>query len=598
MSTEITKEIYPDIYDERLEDKADHKSNIARKRLYLAVRHLLSEHFGIDRKGKTAPEPEDFPEYFCLVDDRGVPELSEPDIHKHVTEEKVRFTAIYGQLLLSGHDDPSFGRMERWNRLILDGNDGRAEELEAEHQNVFPSSSIYFDGLEWTPASKRPAGVTDDFGFEPHPDPEQPKRRFRVLIMPEFVTEFTAAVQKYNANNELYHQVFVGLRREGVGKRNNGHQGTTAIFTDRLAAVTERLITDGISASDPHIGLHVTNAISNSLGGGSHGGSGGADSHFSAFAINLPDLDAGTHVEIIPDNLNAIRVIYYSAQLEELKLFACVNSVVEHATTGMLPVSRGNAADRIYQWIKLSDRRINEIERRGLYGRVLGLAQGSVEEALPNREFSDLWLRFLSTVSQKYREITSTERQQVSMEQVHKAGRDLAVNLSLHGYGIAHPAAIELQNLVQEMMDLLNHPEILRAYGVRDIWQLVDRVSALYLGGASNGVRYRTMAASGERIIDWLATHAPILSSASAIGLHSLVASNEFERLAELAERWLAVTGTPDSTAEHNTDPVDLQSQPTVPMLGENISIPQSVQETLEQVGASNVVNLPSIPQV
>ena len=146
---------------------------------------------------------------------------------------------------------------------------------------------------------------------------------------------------------------------------------------------------------------------------------------------------------------------------------------------------------------------------------------------------------------------------------------------------------------------MLSDPEILRAYGVRDIWQLTDRVSALYLGGAVNGVRYRTMATSGEKIIAWLSGKAPILASASAVGLRvsvrtatGPVATNDFRRLAELAERWLAVTGTADLTAERHTDPVDLQVQTTVPMLGQNIALPQSVQDTLEQVDLVRTIEL------
>jgi len=623
MSDSITREIYPDIFDPGLPDDEFNKTNLASRRLYTAVRHLLSEYFGIDRDGRTAALAKEFPLFFCPLDASGDPVLQthEDCAKTPPADEKLRFAAVYGQLVRSGHDDPSFGRMERWDRMLVEQGAGRTrEEIEGEYKNLFPRGSVRFESRAkgWTPESSRPPASKDEtFGQEPNPaylkelDPELRKTipqtiDLRVLITPDFIAQFTAAVQKFNANLELYRQVFLGLRREGVGKRLNGSGSTTRISTEQLAGVTERLISDGVSAADPHISLQVVSAIARALPGGSRGAGGGngGDGHFSSFGIDLPDLDAGTHVEIIPDNLGAVRVIYYAAQLEELRLPAAVETVVEHATSGMLPISRGVAADRVYQWIKQTPRRINEFERRGLYARVLGLAQGAVDEPLPNREFSDLWLRFLSTVSQKYREIDSTERQLVSEEQVHKAGRDLAVNLSLHGYGIAHPAAIELQDLVREMMELLSEPAILAAYGVRDVWQLVDRVSALYLGGSVNGVKYRTMAASGEKVIAWLTRKAPVLSSASAIGLRlytrgsrgNKIPTDEFRSLAELCERWLAVTGTPDATAERNTDPVDLPSQDTVPMLGQNITFPQSVQDALGQVGA-NVPALPAMPQ-
>jgi hypothetical protein len=153
------------------------------------------------------------------------------------------------------------------------------------------------------------------------------------------------------------------------------------------------------------------------------------------------------------------------------------------------------------------------------------------------------------------------------------------------------------------MIELLSEPDVLGAYGVHDVWQLVDRVSTLYLGGPVNGVKYRTMAASGEKIIAWLTRKAPLLSSASAIGLrishegpNGRVPTDDFRALAELCERWLAVTGTPDATAESNTDPVDLQRQNTVPMLGQNISYPQAAQDVLNQAGIG-MPALPAIPQ-
>jgi hypothetical protein len=131
---------------------------------------------------------------------------------------------------------------------------------------------------------------------------------------------------------------------------------------------------------------------------------------------------------------------------------------------------------------------------------------------------------------------------------------------------------------------------------------MVDRVSALYLGGSVNGVKYRTMAATGARIIDWLATNHSILSSGTSARLKirngTGGATADFENLAELCERWLAVTGTPDAQTTANTDPVDLQQQYTVPMLGQSQgAMPQAVQDALDQVGGGNLPNLPVIPQ-
>jgi hypothetical protein len=327
----------------------------------------------------------------------------------------------------------------------------------------------------------------------------------------------------------------------------------------------------------------------------------------SALAIEPPNLDTDA-VEIIRPNLEAVRMIYYSAQLEEMKLHAVNEKIVEHFHVGLLPITKGSAADKIYAYFKKAPDRLTEMERRGLYGRVLGLAQGNVKDVMPNREFSTLWLRFLATVSQKFREVVSTERDQVSIEQVHKSARDLAVNLSLHGYGLASPGALELKAIVEEVLAILDEKEVQMAYGVRDRYQMVDRVASLYLGGATNGVKYRTMAATGEKIIKWLADSAPVLASGSAAGLNLVIwngatriPTNAFRYLADLCERWLAVTGTSDQTTQQNTEPLDLKTQYTVPLLGADLGMPQSVQDALSQVrggmGLPNVPGLPTIPQ-
>jgi hypothetical protein len=309
------------------------------------------------------------------------------------------------------------------------------------------------------------------------------------------------------------------------------------------------------------------------------------------------DLEAGTAVDIVAANVLAVAGLYRAAMLEEMKLFAVADKVAEHFTIGMIPISRGPAGDRLFTWIREAPNRFSEMERRAIYGRVLGLAQGNAGNVLPNREFSDTWLRFLSIVSVLSREAQSNLPRATTAEQALKSGRDLAVNLSLHGYGVAHFAAVETQQLLQQVLDMLQQAEILSAYGTSDYLQLTDRISGMYLGGSVNTVRYRTMAQSGFNIMRWLADHAPQLASSS-------VASLDFGDpvLVANVERWLAVTGTPDASLEKYTDPVDLKTQPTIPAfapisgIGMNGDRAAVVRNAMEQAGLGGA--LPAIPQI
>ena len=90
---------------------------------------------------------------------------------------------------------------------------------------------------------------------------------------------------------------------------------------------------------------------------------------------------------------------------------------------------------------------------------------------------------------------------------------------------------------------ILSLPEVLQAYGVRSVWQLVDRVAAFYLGGAPNSVAGRTLATSGGAILDWLAANAGLWA---AIAPADDVLRPAFDAVALDAERWLAVAPAPD----------------------------------------------------
>src|SRR5262249_41916518 len=151
---------------------------------------------------------------------------------------------------------------------------------------------------------------------------------------------------------------------------------------------------------------------------------------------------------------------------------------------GMLPLGKGNAGNTLYDYWKRSINRMTETERHNLYSRTFGFPGGDATAGTPNREFNDLWLRFVSAVSSFARQVTVENLLRtnipipVSQQQVKKAARDLGQNLSLHGYGIGYFAATELQNQIKEIITLLSDPDIRQAYGARDMWQVIDQVAS------------------------------------------------------------------------------------------------------------------------
>lgn len=348
----------------------------------------------------------------------------------------------------------------------------------------------------------------------------------------------------------------------------------SVIFAKQFAQIVRILVQQGVRADDPQLDLKFHNAYQVVLGGGVIAGP-------SLIDIDLPDLEEQSQADIIADNVVAVSALYYAAQLEELKFFQVADKIAEQFEAGQVPISRGAGGDAIYKYIRGAPDRWTETERRGFYARALGFAQGSVDEPLPNREFSDLWIRFLSGVNLMNRQ-SASERLVITNEYVFKNARDLAVNLSLHGYGVAHFAAIELQTLIGDVKKMLSFADVLNAYGVRDYNQLIERVSALYLGGPVNGVRQRTMATTGKNIIQFLGRHAPELSGSNSNVISFLAPvppppeapqpswtplQLEVNALRADVDKWLAVNGTPDETVDRFAEPVAVTQQPTIPAM-------------------------------
>lgn len=277
-------------------------------------------------------------------------------------------------------------------------------------------------------------------------------------------------------------------------------------------------------------------------------------------AIDLPDL--GARNEIVADNIRAAQVIYTAAMLEELKVFQVVDRLTQLFQLGLLTVNRRATGGSLYKYFKEAPLRLNETDRRNLYARTLG-TPGGVDGAVVNREFNDLWLRFVSRVAllNRQRELeTAADANELALR---RAARELAQNLSLHGWGMALFAAVDIQKQIAFAVKLLSDPEITSAYGTHDMWQVVDQVATMDLGGAANTTRYRTMAVTGATIISWLAANTAklqnrnirlplikIRKSASARRrqneLLKIATKPTEEDLLNACEQWLQVSGLSD----------------------------------------------------
>lgn len=402
------------------------------------------------------------------------------------------------------------------------------------------------------------------------------------------------ALGEYNTNIGLFLKVLPILVELG----SQGPFDT--VSAKEWALVVRYLLNHGITENEPQLGRRVNDALNSIQNIGD-------DLPPSDTGIELPDVDGPT--TILKDNILALQPAYFASMFEEMKAFEVVDKLVELFQNGVLPITRGKVGNALFKYWKETSIRVSENERRSFYARTMGSVGGD-DGGAPNREFNDLFLRFVSSVSWFVRQNNVDDLLRtkipgaVSQQQVRKSGRDLAANLSLHGFGMAYFMATDLQKQVRDVIAILSDQEIMNAYGARDMWQVIDQIAATELGGAKDSLRYRTMAASGAIVIAWLANHATQLSAGTfepilnveeirnppprPNGAKATTQPNDSD-LFNACEQWLAVTGTQEEMVEDYSQRKEAPTMPSKP-----IQIPAIAKELLESAGIPGAMGLGS----
>lgn len=377
--------------------------------------------------------------------------------------------------------------------------------------------------------------------------------------------------------------------------RPSGSDRVCALSARNVAATVRRLAANGVTANDPWLASHIQNGYDMQAGVLD-----GAP--ISSVEISLPEFDESTDQVAVRENLLGAQAVAFAAHCEDMNMFQVVEKCVDLFRMGLLPISRGNAGNYLYGYLKKSAERMTQNERLDLYRQVLGRNEG--DPSMPgNREFRELWLRFIAAVSNFGRQLSvdrllrTSVPVAVSQEQVRKAGRDLAANLSVHSFGIVRFAAGELQQTILEFRDVLSDPELRGCVGARDMWQLIDQVNANYLGGLRNTHQHRTQARSSAVIIRWLANHSDRLSGryGEVINVNALtnpqisgsdqpmVTPNDWD-LVQACHQWLAVSGVQDASIEQYSQSVESPVIPSRPVGGGH-GLPADARAILDQAG-------------
>jgi len=280
--------------------------------------------------------------------------------------------------------------------------------------------------------------------------------------------------------------------------------------------------------------------------------------------------DLDIDLDIVADNIRAVGAIYFAYMLDEMRVFQVVERIVQLFLQGQLLLGRGQAGDALGRFARGGERMTAQ-ERASFYSRALGAPGGSAVAGQPNRDFLSLWMRFVVAVSMFVRQHSVDNLLRPAMPanaNVRDAAGALAANASEYGGGTVRHAARLLSEHVRQMVDLLNEPELLQAFGARDMWQVIDQVNRNYLGGARNMARYRTQAEAGRRVLQWLA------------GQSEPETSPDDADLAQAVEQWLAVSGVPGESSEQYA-----QSGESPTTTSQRIDLPAIAQDLLSAIG-------------
>ncbi len=371
-----------------------------------------------------------------------------------------------------------------------------------------------------------------------------------------------------------------------------GDPRSPEISTVDFAKTFQKLLDNDVLVSDPSLKLQIENAFERVQRIGD-------DAPLHEFVLNLPDLEAATDIEVIPEHCRLMGSFIFASAFEELKAFQVVDKLVELSQRGEIPLMRGPAGTQLYNYWREAPNRMSEVERQNFYAMTLGLPTGQPGIGV-NTDFQDLWLRFVSSVSTLVREsrvenlLRSNIPLAVNQQQVKKAARDLAHNMSSRGYGMAFYAAADLNKQINEIIQLLSSKELQRVFGATSPYDVIEQVAQTELGGARNSSKYRMLATSGAIITNWIADHASRLRDptlpmidlqnvayppARASGATAVSNPTDYD-LVNACEMWLADSAMGDDRVAILSEPRESPQHSSRP-----IQIPSIARDLLEGAG-------------
>jgi hypothetical protein len=262
-------------------------------------------------------------------------------------------------------------------------------------------------------------------------------------------------------------------------------------------------------------------------------------------SLDVPRIKPDFDDSVIPSQLHAAAELYFIYQHEAMKVFQIVDVLRRLFQLGQLRIQRGPGARGLYILEKWKPLRYNRRARQIAYRRAFNYGTVATPPgAVVNANFHFQLVAFMSALAQYFRDltisevikggVTLTERPFGSAATIQRLGLDLRYALDRASYGNIVALTIETAQYLQEILSLLDTPDIKRSFDANTKWDVIEQIAQRHLGGAVELSQRAKMAESGRRILEYIASN----DFSTTLDLNVFHAEGRV--LAQHAETWIA----------------------------------------------------------
>jgi hypothetical protein len=261
--------------------------------------------------------------------------------------------------------------------------------------------------------------------------------------------------------------------------------------------------------------------------------------------ISYPYIQPDFDDSVVPSQLHASAELYYIYQHERMKVFQVIQVLQRLFREGRMRIQRGPGARGLYLLDKWKPLRYTQRDRMIAYRRAFNY--GNVQApagAITNRNFHRQLVGFMVAVAQYFRDLLIGEvirggqlieqRPFGSIGTVQRLGLDLRYALDRSTYGNILALTVETGHYLNEVLKLLDTPDIKKSFDANTKWDVIEAISNRYLGGIAEPSQRAKMAESGRRILQFIA------DNDFKTAIDPILFQSELRPMGPHAEAWLA----------------------------------------------------------